>query len=277
MAASPQARFLRRVDQKARRYWRNWRADGHIISYPKSGRTWLVLLIGKTLEGHLGQKVQDPQKLRQFVRPWRNLPYILWHHEGGTSKCLPEELGRDKTWYRGRKVLLMVRDPRDVLVSFYFHKSRRDAAFSGSIEDFVRQRRGGIETIVTFYNIWAANQAVPSGFHMVAYEDLKRDTVGELRQALDFLGIRGVSDETINGAVEFCDFDNMRRMEASNTLGNNRLAPGDTGDPNSFKARRGEIGGYRDYLQGGTLAYVERIINEQLTPYYHRYLGYTTE
>lgn len=41
------------------------------------------------------------------------------------------------------------------------------------------------------------------------------------------------------------------------------------------KTRKGEVGGYREYLQGEDLAYVERVINEQLDPFYQRYLGYS--
>ncbi|SFD36874.1 Sulfotransferase domain-containing protein [Thiohalospira halophila DSM 15071] len=268
---------VRRAVQLARRRWRKWRAGAHLISYPKCGRTWLVMLIGKALEGHLGKRVRNPMKLRQFVRPWRDVPFILQHHDGGPEFCEPEELPRDKSEYAGRKVLFMVRDPRDVLVSSYFQNTRRNANFSGSMDEFVHQRRGGIETIVTFYNIWAANREVPSGFHLVAYEDLKADTAGGLRAALEFLGIHGVSDSVIQEAVEFCDFNNMRKLEASNALGTSRLAARDTSDPESFKTRKGEVGGYRDYLQGENLAHVERVINERLDPFYQRYLGYTDE
>ncbi|MBK1725625.1 sulfotransferase domain-containing protein [Halorhodospira neutriphila] len=264
-----------RAIQTGRRQWRKWRADAHLISYPKCGRTWLVLLLGKALEGHYGHRLRNPMKLRRFARPWRSVPYILQHHDGGPEFCCPEEIDPDKSSYTGRKVLFMVRDPRDVLVSSYFQNTRRNANFSGSLEEFVHQRRGGIETIVAFYNLWAANRGTPADFHLVTYEDLQQDTAGELRRALAFLGIPGISDEAIQSAVAFCDFSNMRRLEARNAFGTSRLAARDASDPETFKTRKGEVGGYREYLQGEDLAYVERVINEQLDPFYQRYLGYS--
>ncbi len=67
----------------------------------------------------------------------------------------------------------------------------------------------------------------------------------------------------------------MARNEARNAFGTSRLAARDAGDPETFKTRKGEVGGYREYLQGEDLAYVERVINEQLDPFYQRYLGYS--
>jgi len=267
---------LREQIHKARHDWRRWRADAHLISYPKCGRTWLVLLISKALESHYQcRPLRKPLKLRSFAKPWRGVPYILQHHDGHAGACLPEELSADKSEYAGRKVLFMVRDPRDVLVSAYFQKTKRNAHFSGRMEEFIHQRRGSIETIVAFYNIWAANRGTPADFHLVTYEDLQQDTAGELRRALAFLGILGVSDEVIHDAVAFCDFNNMRRLEERNAFGTSRLAARDASDPETFKTRKGEVGGYREYLHGEELAYVERVINEQLDPLYQRYLGYT--
>lgn len=262
---------MRKAVQGVRRRWRKRRADVHIISYPKCGRTWLVLLIGKSLELHYGIRARNPLKLRNFARPWRDIPYILQHHDGGPEFLAPEELAQDKSPYADRRVLFMVRDPRDVLVSSYFQHTRRNANFTGGLEDYARARQGGIETIVAFYNIWARNRDVPRDFHLVSYEDLHRDTGGELRRALEFIGIRGVSDATIGKAVEFCDFGNMRRLEASNALGTSALSARDAADPESYKTRRGEIGSYRDYLHGESLDFVEGVIRDRLDPFYQRY------
>lgn len=262
---------LRRLVQAVRRRWRRHRADVHIISYPKCGRTWLVVLLSKALELHYGIRLRKPLRLRGYARPWRNIPYILQHHDGGPEFLLPEELEQDKSHYAGKKVVFMVRDPRDVLVSSYFQKTRRNANYEGQMEDYVRERRGSIETLVEFYNIWARNRDVPQDFLLLTYEDLHADTAGQLRRVLEFLGITGVSDDTIREAVEYGRFDNMRQLEATNAMGTSALSARDAADTESYKTRKGEVGGYREYLDGEDLRTVEQTIMERLDPWFDGY------
>jgi hypothetical protein len=49
----------------------------------------------------------------------------------------------------------------------------------------------------------------------------------------------------------------MHGLEASGGASSHRLRPGDASDPESFKVRRGVVGGYRDYLSPSDLAYIE--------------------
>ncbi|WP_018935324.1 sulfotransferase domain-containing protein [Thioalkalivibrio sp. ALJ24] len=267
---------LRRGVQRIRRRWRRRRADVHLISYPKCGRTWLVVLLSKSLELHYGIRLRKPLRLRGYARPWRDIPYILQHHDGGPEFLLPEELEQDKSDYAGRKVVFMVRDPRDVLVSSYFQKTRRNANYQGRMEDYVRERRGGIETLVDFYNIWARNRDVPGDFLLLRYEDLHADTTGQLRRVLEFIGMQDVSKETLRAAVDFGRFDNMRQLESRNAMGSSSLAARDADDTESYKTRKGEVGGYREYLDGESLEYVEAIINERLDPWYAGYRYFST-
>ena len=261
----------RRLIQFIRRRWRRLRADVHIVSYPKCGRTWLVVLLSKALELHHGIRLRKPLRLRGYSKPWRSIPYILQHHDGGPEFKYPEELETDKSEYAGKKVVFMARDPRDVLVSSYFQKTKRNANYEGTLAEYVHERRGGIETIVEFYNLWARNRHVPADFLLLTYEDLHADTAGELRRVLEFIGVTGVGDAVIEAAVEFGRFDNMRQLEARNAMGTSTLAARDKNDPDSYKTRKGEVGGYREYLDGEALAHVERIIGDRLDPFYARY------
>ena len=43
-------------------------------------------------------------------------------------------------------------------------------------------------------------------------------------------------------------FDNLKRREAGNFFATDRLRPVDQADPDSFKVRRGTVGGWRDYF-----------------------------
>lgn len=263
--------WFRRQIQRLRRTWRKRRADVHVVSYPKCGRTWLVLLIGKTLQLRFGLRTRNLLRLRAMASRRRGIPYILQHHDGGPEFRRPEELVRDKSFYHDRKVIFLIRDPRDVLVSSYFQKARRNHDYEGSLSEYVHEPVGGIETIVEFFNIWARNRTVPRDFLLMTYEDLHHDTVGELRRVIDFLGIDGTSEDMLEQAVDYCRFDNMRAMETEDQFGTSALSARDRSDEETYKTRKGEIGGYRDHLSAADISHIDAVVNARLDPLYARY------
>jgi hypothetical protein len=47
----------------------------------------------------------------------------------------------------------------------------------------------------------------------------------------------------------------MKKMETAGAFASKILQPTDLGDPESFKVRRGKVGGFTDYLTGDDLKY----------------------
>lgn len=256
-----------------KRWYNRRRADAAILSFHKCGRTWLVFMVGTAIARHYGLKVRNPLDLNRLHRlRRREVPLIVAHHDGGPQHQRPEEIETDKHRYRGKRVVFLVRDPRDVLVSAYFQKTRRNISYAGALGDFIDERRGSLESNIRFYNIWAENRHVPADFLLVTYEDLTGDPAGELRRVLDFMGLEAVSDAAVAQAVEEGRFDNMRRLEATNALGTGRLAPRDAADPDTYKTRRGVVGGYLDYLDAAQVRHVDEVIRARLSPFYDFYI-----
>jgi hypothetical protein len=192
----------------------------------------------------------------------------------------PEELQTSKTWYQNKKILFLARDPRDVIVSSYFemkkrghifgdnpHESRKPV-FKGSLSEFIDRKQGGFDTILKYYNIWAENRQIPSGFLLVRYEDMKADAHAQLRKALDFLGLQEIDDITIDQAVEFASFDNMRKMEAEGRFQSGILTPADQNDQDSYKTRKGKTGGYVDHLSKDEIQSLNQKMQNTLASFY---------
>ncbi len=76
-----------------------------------------------------------------------------------------------------------------------------------------------------------------------------------------------IAESDINHAIEFSSLESMRKLEASNDqpAGKRRLAPKNINNPDSFKVRRGKVGGYRDYFSAQELAQIEDYISRNLT------------
>jgi hypothetical protein len=236
---------------RARRLERAFRdADAILVSFPKCGRTWLRVLIGAALCRHFGVERRELLLLEPGTEPPDpGVPRIFVHHDDGAFWKRPEELTASKRAYAGKRVILLVRDAHDVLVSAWFHKrKRRQRGDPGPLADYLRSEVGSLATFVRFHQIWAEARGVPADFLLVRYEDLHRDAAGELARVLAFLGVKDVSAATLAHAVDFAGFDHLHALESSGALDSRRLAPADPDDPDSFKTRVGRVGGWREHF-----------------------------
>jgi hypothetical protein len=233
-------------------------ADTYVLSYPKSGRTWLRALLGKTLVDHYrlpNERLLDLEELTRLAR----LPVAAFYHDGSAmlDGLSWRELRSDKAEYRDKRVLLLGRDVRDMLVSAYFHATRRLRFFTGTISAFVRDERYGVDKILTFYRQWHAAREVPSAFMFVRYEAMHADPAGVLGRVLPFIGAREVPAATTAVAADFARFENLRDAEARNLFDNPVLATRPNADPESFKVRMGRVGGFREHLSTDDVAWID--------------------
>jgi len=205
-------------------------------------------MVGRALELHYGLGEGNALKLTQLTKINPIIPKIQVIHDDEPQVKRPDELITKKNGYKWGKVIFLVRDPRDVIVSLYFQEKKRLKEEVGTLEEFIFRERGGIETIVEYYNIWLNNRDIPKDFLLVSYEGLHKNPTYELSRVLEFIGIEEVSNEVVQQAVEYSSFDNMRKMEEQDKFKSDKLRPGDPRDPESFKTRKGRVGGYREYL-----------------------------
>ena len=243
------------------RWYARRNTDVYLISYPKCGRTWLRMMVGRAVAVHYSlREDENTLFLRWDTKQHPHLPMIAVVHDDRPMLKTPRELNTSKGMYKNKDVILLVRDPRDVIVSSYYEKKKRGdlfgenpyesraSSFDGSLADFISQEVGGFDTILAYYNIWAQNRSVPKGFMLVRYEDMHAKAQNELRRVLDFLGLKDINDNTINEAVEYASFNRMRRMESEGKFETEILKPANKADPDSYKTRKGVVGGFEEYL-----------------------------
>jgi hypothetical protein len=274
------------------RHRRNRMADAYVLSFPKTGRTWLRLMLGKAIALHHGLADldgADALELDRLADRVPGLPRVRFKHDDNPHFKTAGELVLRKTEYADRPVVFLVRDPRDTAVSAYYQLTRREARYryDGTLEQFLDHPRGSLDTMLAFYNVWRAQRHAPRRFLLVRYEDLHTDTAGELRRVFAFLGLAGdrgdVTDATLDAAVAFARFDNMRRMEraAAATPGapgspggpgvievNARLAATDPDDPTTYKTRSGKVGDFVNHVCPAVADAITRRVRDGLDPSY---------
>ncbi|MEA3450159.1 MAG: sulfotransferase domain-containing protein [Patescibacteria group bacterium] len=237
-------------------------ADIFVISYPKTGRTWLRVLLGKffSLQYDLPEKIiLDTYKISGKTKKGR----ILFSHEGPfnvNNYSKYTKLKFKNRRYKNKKVVFIIRDIRDVLVSAYFQEKKRDSTYDNSLSDFVRSDYFGVKKIITYYNLWFLNKQRAGDFLLIKYEDLRNDTKKEFEKILKFIGYKKLKLDIIDKAINYASFSNMKKMEKINKF-NNRILNASKGDK-SGKVRKGKVGGYVDYLSENDLIYIDSAVEE---------------
>ena len=251
-------------------------AKGVVISYGKSGRTWLRVLIWRYFakkHGFAGDSISEFDEFRQ-TNP--DIPVLFFTHDN----YLKDYAGHDRKidLYGSQRVVLMVRDPRDTAVSQYFQWKHRIVPRKKVINnyplvdtdlyDFVMNEAAGMPKIIDFMNAWAKDLDKFPNLLLVKYEELRANTGSELARVLNFFG-QSPTEEELEDAVTFASVDNMRKMEqenASKLTAHRSLKPGDVSDPSSFKVRRAKVGGWRDYFTDEQVEAIDAMMKSRLLP-----------
>jgi hypothetical protein len=252
-------------------------ADCVIVSFGKSGRTWVRVMLSRFYQLRHGLSTRQLIGFDNLHKKDPAIPRLFFTHDNYIKDYTGN---RDsKADYYDRKVILLVRDPLDTAVSQYFQWKYRmrpgkkslnqypDHGSDTSVYDFVMDSDAGLPKIIDYLNLWAAEAGRIGSLLIVRYEDLRDDTAGVLRRVLDFIGTPG-NDEQIRMAVEFASVDNMRQMEEKRTfwLSGSRMVAKDRKNPNSYKVRKAKVGGYRDYFDDAQIERMQQLVAQRLDP-----------
>ena len=208
------------------------------MSYPKSGNTWLRFLIGNLLSpdepvtfSNIELKVPDiyqnsNRKLLRFSRP-----RILKSHEYFD--------------HRYNKVIYIVRDPRDIAISYYYHCIKfRIIQQEIKIERFLNHFiEGEIDNFGSWeknVGSWLGARKRDPGFLLLRYEDVINETEGALKKIAIHIELNA-SDESIARAVELSSFDRMKNLEKKQS---NEWKPTKKSNKHISFVRKAQCGGW---------------------------------
>lgn len=238
--------------------------DTFLVSYPKSGNTWVRLLISNLL---------SPAKPADFWTMNRLVPEL----EGVTKRHLatmPQpRIIKSHFCFDPRypRVIYIVRDPRDVVISEY-HYQRKTRIINDQypLEDYVSQFIAG--KTCPQDGSWGEHVAgwlvVRYGdprFLLVRYETLLCHTIEELARMAAFLGI-SATQQRLAEVAERSSVDRMRNLEA--TQGNaSSLMRGSRKDVPFVRAAKS--GNWRSDLRSSLVEKIEAAWSPIMS-----YLGY---
>jgi hypothetical protein len=209
-----------------------------IVGYPKSGNTWMQYLMSSAAYGidvasapdSLIQDLVPDVHFKKFFKPYFPITFFKSHFMPRPDY---------------RRVIYLLRDGRDAMVSYLHYVEglkgekidflqlvkAKEWLFPGAWHDHVEQ--------------WLANPH-KAEMIVVRYEDLRKNTVGELRRICEFAGIQR-EQAVLETAAEKCSFSSMRKREDSFAWENPQI-------PKSQRfVRRGEVGSHKDEMPAAVL------------------------
>lgn len=232
--------------------------DCVLASFPKSGRTWLRFALSCYFD-HAARLEVRPDLASTFRilpnldrDPLRGLPGFAFLDFPKVPLIAVTHRPFERTLFQDRPIIFLTRDPRDVMVSAYFHATRHKNRFHGTIHDFMLDRYQGMPALLSYLNGWAEGLATNSHY-LVSYEALSADLGEALRAIVAFLNL-DCDQAAIKHAVERSDFQAMRAIEQRDGI------PGhdyDRSDGESLRMRKGKAGGFRDYLTAAEIREIE--------------------
>lgn len=213
---------------------------GFLVSYPKSGRTWLRMMLKEL-----------------------NVEFHFTHDGFSSSKSRPLDetrVGRRRR-YQNQPVVFLYRDPRDTAVSDYFWRARSKESYIGTIAAFIRDPLYGIDRIARFNLTWLERGVQLPAFLPITYEEISASPVAGLRHILEFAGVT-VSDPKIVRAVENNTFEKMQEREAQGAYVKHtgKFFTTKLAEPEAYKVRRGKRGAYVDSLSPEDISYCNDIL-----------------
>ena len=223
--------------------------DIYLVSYPKSGNTWISFILANIIVEKLGLDIEiNTFNIHNFVPDIHrgiNIPVNLGYFPFNRiikshSTFKPEYLS----------VFYILRDPRSVMVSYYKFLVGL-GQFKGGIGNLIRDKRNGIPAWVEHVNGWLKNMSPSTRFRIFKYEDLKVNPEGSILSMAKLLGVK-LSTPELETVIQKSSFEVMQKLEEET-----RSLSFIRHDKNFRFVREGKIDGWRKELAEQDLIYIE--------------------
>jgi len=183
--------------------------DVMVTSYPKSGNTWTRFLIANLITDkdvtfkNIEEIIPDIYQWGEKYLGSVTKPRVLKSHEYFDPRC--------------KKIIYIVRDPRDVAVSYWYHQLKFGSISEGvMMDDFVDKFIAGkLDPFGSWgQNVgsWLGASEGDENFLLIRYEDLLKNSMSTMELISAFLNLNH-SPERIAQAIERSSLSNMKSME----------------------------------------------------------------
>jgi hypothetical protein len=211
--------------------------DTFIVSFPKSGNTWVRFLIAS---------MQHPEVEINFRNIERYVPDIHKSRKAINGMPAPRIMKCHVPSFDSfPRFVYVLRDGRDAMLSFYHYAVGREW-FSGSLEEFIASDEANRFGTWSEHVLGALTyvQAHSDRALLVRYENLVSNPFQETLRIADFCRL-GVDEAIVRKAVARCRFERLQEVE--------RRQGGEVEGADFRFFRSGVVGQWREHPAAGEL------------------------
>jgi uncharacterized membrane protein YkvA (DUF1232 family) len=184
--------------------------DLYLVAFPKSGLTWLSFLMSSI---HLKMSNENAEvtffNIHNFIPDIHDSSFLAHAPLSFPGFRVIKSHAEFNPFYK--RIVYLIRDPRDVMVSYYFYKGSQ-GSHNQSISEFIRDRKHGINKWVKHVESWLEKSDSSLRAYYIKYEELKSKPVETLNSLYKMMGF-SVPAKVINEAVVECSFEKMKENE----------------------------------------------------------------
>ena len=212
-------------------------SDVFLVSYPKSGNTWVRFLLARYISGG---KV-DLSLTNQLI------PDIGYNPQDITGSLNPRIIKTHRPFTEQyKRVIYIVRDGRDVAVSYFHHlkkfrKIEASVRFSDYLDIFIEGKVGSFGQWGGNVNGWLDGA---KDMLLIRYEDLLADTPRVLGSIVRYCAL-DFNEQKIIESVSACSLAELREIEARQF---NEIKGFSTSDPAMYFFRKGVSGDWKNFF-----------------------------
>lgn len=217
--------------------------DIFLVGYPKSGNTWVAFILANVMNQILEKYHQlNLKNFTDFI-PDINQQIFYWGRIENSVKVYGKRFFMAHApyahFFEDKKVIYIVRDPRDVVVSYWHYRRLLSPRFSMSLDDYAQKWLDWPCDWGEHVRGWLGRRNV----FVLRYEDLKKDTLSYIIKLLKFVKL-DIDRKLIVEAVKKSSLDRMK--EAERRWGIKKLKG--ARKTNEMFIRKGKSGGWREEL-----------------------------
>ncbi len=223
--------------------------DVWLISFPRSGVTWLSFLLANLMVRYCKKDIKV-----NFETIYNIVPDIHYKKsdipENSKFAPFPRVIKSHSEYLSDyKRVIYLIRDPRDVMVSYYDYLTKRiNGPRFKDFSEFIRDKSYGIVAWCKHLKSWMNRWDI-----IIRYEDFKKNPFVQLRKISSFLAINNIVESDIKFAVEKSSFKNMQLMERKEGMVKSKDFK-----KNFVFMRQGKIGVWKDLFNESDSEYYRR-------------------
>jgi len=253
-------------------YLKSLNSDYIINSYPKSGRTWICFMLGFYINELYKSNIPlDEINLLNNSKFYNLLRKKIYFTHFGRPQFLHHKYQFliPLKILNIKKCVFIARNPLNVIDSFYSQYHYREAKFRSSailstdFDEFVLGNKGGISSIIKYYNRVYQNSLNNKNHLILKYEDFIEDSESQLIKLISFFDLK-ISNQLVIKSIEMSNKSNMAKLEKLGKLSKKHFG----GSGNSAKVRNSKGLFKRSKNSSLLLNKCQNIIDIELNKYY---------